>query len=1265
MNARFFFPAGLALVLLAGAWVLSLGGDGSRDSEKVEGERREGSFGKDFAAGQDETAETRLQREPHPAFVEWLERYRAASPPSREKMVEEGRILADARRDAMYELIAEDPAQALEQTLSLRDYALLPTSVAKRVESPESGLGDIDLLWETKLGPEGEVHCFDRNRLALKGSFFDLHGPGRRDGQKPSFSVPVFTYLLEDRALVPETPVLFVDGSEAEAAARFFEEDAGGFDPLTGRSVEKNGPAAVIAGTLYRFSSEGSRANVRDAIVSSIEEAQENRTYQVKAPFDWLAGDSVGGFQSTTANSFFDDDDISVLFIRCDFSDFSGAAVSQADLLSDLNAVSGHLNEMSYGTASLTPTVTSTVYRAPDTGASYAQAGDNDSLYADVVAAYDAAPEAGPSSSYDVVAIFFPDLEGVANSQITYGGLASVGGSRMWINGVSFSSGRISVITHEFGHNYGLYHSNYWHPEQSLSGEYYGSPAFSLEYGDIFDLMGSADPPEGHFNPYQKAKIDWLPENQIATATGDATYRIYRFDHIDAPDNPLLAVRVPMETGVTYWIGHRQLFDSNPNLETGAYVVAEGLYQDRPNLIDMTPGSEPDESSDRFDAALPEGQTYLSATAGVEISTTAVGSNGPEDEWIEVTLDFDPRIGFVDTFYEFEEASGTAYVTVERTFDTTGAVTVDYATSDTGTALAGTDYYPASGTLTWADGESGQKTITVPLRPDEVQETGESFEVTLSNPTSGIIVSGAETATVSILDPGERYVGFAPDFFNNAVNSVDFQSGGEAIIAGTIDHVSGEFSGTGNIARLETDGTVDPTFNSGGSGFDGEVETVVVQPDDKILVGGDFSSYNGMSVPRLVRLNSDGSLDTNFLTQLGAGPNGTVWTIALEADGDILVGGSFDSFSGTAAEGLFRLSADGSVGDPLHLPFEDSFSSRVRDIEVLDDGDLLVTGGFYVGWTGSGFRSGILRLNPDGTRDPGFDPDAGLHLDGDNASLRTGYALGIRPDGDILVGGTFTAFDDFTTSRFARVDSDGSFDAAGPVTFSSTVAALQVEPFGGVLVGKWGDANPDLYRIREDWTLDNNFTALGGPYGSVYDIQHASDGSLWVGGNFFDYNGEASRPVVRLASGLSPYDLWALQNFTNAQRAAGVADPTEDPDGDGIANIGELAIGSDPNFADASSLFGGSGPGTLTLAEAGGQTYLELSFDKSALDGGVWYAVQVSSDLVNWSPDPPIPGDDTAYEILEDSESRLVIRDRTPVSEDAPRFVRVVLVDPN
>jgi uncharacterized delta-60 repeat protein len=99
--------------------------------------------------------------------------------------------------------------------------------------------------------------------------------------------------------------------------------------------------------------------------------------------------------------------------------------------------------------------------------------------------------------------------------------------------------------------------------------------------------------------------------------------------------------------------------------------------------------------------------------------------------------------------YSVQETDGSVAIVVSRSGGSNGAVSVDFATTD-GTALAGLDYTANAGTLTWADGDVSDKTITVAIIDDLLPEPAETFSVVLSNPTGGLVLGAGSSATVTI-----------------------------------------------------------------------------------------------------------------------------------------------------------------------------------------------------------------------------------------------------------------------------------------------------------------------------------------------------------------------------------------------------------------------------------------------------------------------------------------------------------------------------------
>ena len=169
--------------------------------------------------------------------------------------------------------------------------------------------------------------------------------------------------------------------------------------------------------------------------------------------------------------------------------------------------------------------------------------------------------------------------------------------------------------------------------------------------------------------------------------------------------------------------------------------------------------------------------------------------------------------------------------------------------------------------------------------------------------------------------------------------SLALQSDGRILVAG--DFATFDQKACNRLVRLNQDGTVDPDFNPG-SGADAQVFAVAVQPDGRVLVGGDFTRINLVERNRIARLNPDGSLDPTF--NPGAGPNTGVRCLALQPDGKVLIGGLFTSVAGVARGRVARLNADGSL-DAGFNPGEGA-NEVVRWVAPQADGKVLVVGGF-------------------------------------------------------------------------------------------------------------------------------------------------------------------------------------------------------------------------------------------------------------------------------------------------------------------------------
>ena len=204
-----------------------------------------------------------------------------------------------------------------------------------------------------------------------------------------------------------------------------------------------------------------------------------------------------------------------------------------------------------------------------------------------------------------------------------------------------------------------------------------------------------------------------------------------------------------------------------------------------------------------------------------------------------------------------------------------------------------------------------------------------------------------------------------------------------------------------SVAVLLAGGAAAVRGQSALDGFDpnanGMVRVVVVQPDGKILLGGDFTTLSpngGAPVTRnhIARLNPDGTLDTAF----NPNANNTVYSIAVQADGKILVGGDF-SAERTASADRRATASPGSIPPPDWLIRSTRTRTVIVDsIAVQADGKILVGGNFFI--IGGQARNGIARLDATTGMADSFNP---------NANAIGVHAITVQADGKILVGGSF------------------------------------------------------------------------------------------------------------------------------------------------------------------------------------------------------------------------------------------------------------------
>ncbi len=338
-----------------------------------------------------------------------------------------------------------------------------------------------------------------------------------------------------------------------------------------------------------------------------------------------------------------------------------------------------------------------------------------------------------------------------------------------------------------------------------------------------------------------------------------------------------------------------------------------------------------------------------------------------------------------------------------------------------------------------------------------------------------------------------------------------------------------------SVAGLLAGGAAAGRGQSALDGFDpnanGIVRVVVVQPDGKILIGGDFTTVapnGGAAVTRnlIARLNPDGTLDAAF------DPNAccnSVWAIAVQADGKILVGGNFGTIGGQARHNLARLDATNGLADS----WNPNANATVVSIAVQTNGMILAGGGFSTTFgtptIGGQTRNRIARLDAVTGAADSWNP---------NANGGVVNSIAVQADGKILAGGQFnTGFGTATIggqtrNYIARLDATtGAADSFDPGA-NLDVYTIAVQADGKILVG--GDFNDNgIGAISIGGQVRNRIARLDAVTGAadsfdpnanniVRSIAVQSDGKILTGGSFASINlassigGQPRNRVARL-----------------------------------------------------------------------------------------------------------------------------------------------------
>ena len=310
------------------------------------------------------------------------------------------------------------------------------------------------------------------------------------------------------------------------------------------------------------------------------------------------------------------------------------------------------------------------------------------------------------------------------------------------------------------------------------------------------------------------------------------------------------------------------------------------------------------------------------------------------------------------------------------------------------------------------------------------------------------------------------------------------------------------------FVKLTAKGNLDLTFNPNQSGPDNTVKDVVVLPDGKLLVAGNFTKYNGVTVNRLIRLNFDGTLDTSFST--GTGFNFTVYSIAVQPDGKILAAGSFSKYNGLAVNKVIRLFSNGDLDSSFTIGTNPNDTPNLLLLQT--DGKVLVGGDFTI-FDGKAY-SKLIRLNLNGSVDSSFSIGTGF-----SSPI---YAMALQKDGKIVIGGSFSTFNGQSNKRIVRLNTNGSQDSSfnsGTGFSNGTVRSIVIQTNGKMLVGGSFSGNYNgiavkrMIQILPNGNFDGTFAIL--PSGQLNSICLFQGGAVIVG-DFSLVSGIAKNRMAKL-----------------------------------------------------------------------------------------------------------------------------------------------------
>ncbi len=380
--------------------------------------------------------------------------------------------------------------------------------------------------------------------------------------------------------------------------------------------------------------------------------------------------------------------------------------------------------------------------------------------------------------------------------------------------------------------------------------------------------------------------------------------------------------------------------------------------------------------------------------------------------------------------------------------------------------------------------------------------------------TGGFTVQGSYKGLVKLNSNGMYDLTFGFPFFFGSVSDLKQKTDGSYVLSGSISNILGLPTNTCFFVTTPQR-TVDTTYKYAAMYGAFNIFQNFVQSDGKIVVMGNFSNFNNVQINRLLRINTDGSLDSSFFYRTGAAYAAT--DMVIDRQNRIIISGrNALTYNNSRANNLIRIMPDGNIDVSF---FKSKFWNTALALDIQQDDKILVTGTDYR-VNNTSIYNNVLRLNDDGSIDSTFM----MSLNYYNSNTGLFKTIKQLSNGTIIVGGDFPHFRGEYYKNLVLLNADGSINASLDSTrkFNGAVNKIIEDQNGKIVViGDFTHYNGQLHskiiRFNSDFTIDATFvTGQGFSTSGVTDILEQPDGKYVVSGPFFWYNQHSSQGVIRI-----------------------------------------------------------------------------------------------------------------------------------------------------